>query len=55
MRLDGITVHSKGQGTSYLVMEGEWSTSALIRANATWAASKLPSLELSNDEVDYEL
>lgn len=32
-------------------MEGEWSASALIRANATWAASKLPSLALSNDEV----
>ena len=51
VRLDGITVHSKGAGTSYLVEEGEWATSALIRSNATWAASKLPSLALSNDEV----
>lgn len=51
VRLDGITLHAKGSGTSYLVVEGEWAASALIRANATWAAAGLSALEVSNDEV----
>lgn len=51
VRLDAITLHSKGEGTSYKVVEGEWAASALIRANSTWAAAGLGGLAISNDEA----
>ena len=51
VRLDAITLHSKGEGTSYKALEGEWAASALIRANSTWSTAGLDKLALSNDEV----